>query len=59
MASSQFAEQREPATITWMCLTAAVGTYRIQHYNAHKNVLGKIVEFVTTNARWPPRDGVL
>jgi neutral ceramidase len=37
------------ATITWdVPAAASAGTYRIQHYNAHKNVLGKITEFVGT-----------
>ena len=39
------------ATIMWDIPEGTKpGTYRIQHYNAHKNVLGKITEFVgTTN----------
>ena len=38
------------ATIVWdVPLDAVVGTYRIQHYNSHKSVLGKITEFSGTS----------
>ena len=37
------------ATILWQVPAGTpAGTYRIQHYNAHKNVLGKITEFIGT-----------
>eukprot|EP01063_Lacrimia_lanifica_P027488 TRINITY_DN3867_c0_g1_i2.p1 TRINITY_DN3867_c0_g1~~TRINITY_DN3867_c0_g1_i2.p1 ORF type:complete len:725 (+),score=274.66 TRINITY_DN3867_c0_g1_i2:123-2177(+) len=38
------------ATISWdVPADAAPGTYRIQHFNAHKNILGKITEFTGTS----------
>lgn len=37
------------ATITWDTADANVGTYRIRHFNAHKNVLGHITEFEGTS----------
>ena len=39
------------ATIVWAVpLDTTPGTYRIQHYNSHKSLLGKITEFTgTTN----------
>eukprot|EP00939_MAST-03C_sp_MAST-3C-sp1_P004076 g4076.t1 len=38
------------ATIEWAIPTDATpGTYRIRHFNAHKNILGKITEFTGTS----------
>ena len=37
------------ATIIWQVPAGTpAGTYRIQHYNAHKDILGKITEFIGT-----------